>query len=661
MPSAEFPPEVTGLLGRLRDRLAEREDVVGIYVYGSLATGDYSPAASDIDVIALVRREPDKAMTRELTKLHTDLAATGGPAGQLHCLYVAEGTASDPERLCTYWFGDRMTQWQMKVLTRAELAAAGVALHGPWPPPGVKPVPVADAQAAVHAEVTGYWRRLSRKRKPWLRDSWVDHGLVVLPRAAALLTTGDLITKSEAISRLADFGVPDWLIQEIRHRRDGRPVTAGVPRRLSRARLARRVMHDGVARLSRLAPPASGPQGALEDGTLLLGDGRRLGYAQYGAPGGEPFFYFHGHPGSRMEGRFAHAAAAAAGLRVITLDRPGYGLSDFQPGRAITDWPGDVAEAADLLGIGRFSVAGASGGGPYALACAWRLPDRVMRVAVISGVGPYQVRGITRGMRWQNQVGFRWGSRWPAFALFLMRSMQRSITSRPAATVEALARAMSPTDAAIVRRPEVSDILISDITEAFRQGGQGAAWDMMLLARPWGFSLSEIEPEVHLWQGEADTLVPPAMGRYQAAQIPHCHARYLPGEGHLLIIDHMPDLIEAFRLCQVRRAGRGRWRRRGRQHADSPGSWAVEQGRAEPGHQAHRPLDARLGRGRPSRPALREGIPDTGQRLRHGRRVRIRPDLRPGHGLGQERPGGRRLRAADPRARHPPDRAAPVP
>jgi pimeloyl-ACP methyl ester carboxylesterase len=128
--------------------------------------------------------------------------------------------------------------------------------------------------------------------------------------------------------------------------------------------------------------------GAVEDGTLLLGDGRKLGYAQYGRPDGEPLFYFHGHPGSRLEARFAHRAAAEAGLRVVALDRPGYGLSDFQPGRVITGWPADVAEAADLLRIGKFSVAGASGGGPYALACAWRLPGRVIRAAVISGVGP---------------------------------------------------------------------------------------------------------------------------------------------------------------------------------------------------------------------------------------------------------------------------------
>jgi predicted nucleotidyltransferase len=257
MPSARIPPDVAGLLGRLRDRLAAREDVLGVYVYGSLATGDYSPAASDIDVVVLVRHEPGKAMARELKRLHVALAGTGGPAGQLHCLYVAADAATDPERLCAYWFGDRMTRWQMKVLTQAELATAGIALHGPWPPPGIRPVPVAELKAAVHKEVTGYWQRASRGRGQWLRDSSVDHGLVVLPRAEAVLTTGDLITKGEAISRLAGFGVPDWLIGQIRGRRDGQPVTVGPAGRVSRAVLARRIMRDGVARLSRLDPSAS--------------------------------------------------------------------------------------------------------------------------------------------------------------------------------------------------------------------------------------------------------------------------------------------------------------------------------------------------------------------------------------------------------------------
>src|SRR5262249_43912097 len=127
--------------------------------------------------------------------------------------------------------------------------------------------------------------------------------------------------------------------------------------------------------------------------------------------------------------------------------------------------------------------AGGSGGGPYALACAWRLPRRVLRAAGISSVGPYRGAGITKGMRWENQVGFRLGSRWPVLARALMRAMRRGITSRPERTIDALARAMSPADAEIAGRPEVREMLIADITEAFRQGSEGAAWDVVVLGR----------------------------------------------------------------------------------------------------------------------------------------------------------------------------------
>jgi predicted nucleotidyltransferase len=146
MAATEFPPDVAELLERLRDRLATREHVVGLYVCGSLVSGDYSPAASDIDVVVLMQREPGQAVTQELTELHQAQAGSGGPAGQLHCLYVAADAICDPERLCTYWYGDRMTQWQMKLLTQTELISAGAALCGPWPPPGLGPVPQAASR-----------------------------------------------------------------------------------------------------------------------------------------------------------------------------------------------------------------------------------------------------------------------------------------------------------------------------------------------------------------------------------------------------------------------------------------------------------------------------------------------------------------------------------
>jgi predicted nucleotidyltransferase len=246
----DFPGDVGLVLDRLREALLERPDLAGIYVYGSLVTDDFSPARSDIDVVVMLDHEPDETAIRELGELHANVARLGGAAGQLHCLYVATEHAADPDRLCTYWFGDRMTQWQMKVMTQAELASAGVALHGPWPPPGVGPVPLADIQTAVLAEMRGYWRRFARKRIRWLEDDTVDHALVLLPRAEAVLLRGALITKGEAIDGLAEFGVPAALAQEIRNRRAGHEVNVSAAQRLRRGYRARRIMQRSVRRLS---------------------------------------------------------------------------------------------------------------------------------------------------------------------------------------------------------------------------------------------------------------------------------------------------------------------------------------------------------------------------------------------------------------------------
>jgi predicted nucleotidyltransferase len=247
----ELPADIAVLLDRLREALLARGGLVGVYLYGSLVTCDFSPARSDIDVLVLLEREPDRAAIAELRQLHTTLASEADQAGRLHCLYASARDAADADRLRTYWYGDLMTRWQVKVLTQAELAAAGVALYGPWPPPGLGPVAVTDLQAVVREEITGYWRRIARRRRLWLKDNWVDFGLVTLPRVEAVLTTGDLITKSEAIRRLPGFGVPAALADQIRRRRDGEDIPLGRLQRIRRAYQARRLMHRGIRRLSR--------------------------------------------------------------------------------------------------------------------------------------------------------------------------------------------------------------------------------------------------------------------------------------------------------------------------------------------------------------------------------------------------------------------------
>jgi hypothetical protein len=193
----------------------------------------------------------------ELHGLHSEVAELGLAARRLHCLYVPDGRLGDPEPTHPYWYGDRFTRWQVKVITRAELLASGRALYGTWPPAGLGSLHVPDLQAAVRAEVDSYWRRMAARRRPWLYDAWVDFGLITLPRAAAVLAAGELITKSQAISRLEDFGVPARLAEQIRLRRAGSQVSVSPLGRVARARLTRKLMIAGIRQLTAQDEPRS--------------------------------------------------------------------------------------------------------------------------------------------------------------------------------------------------------------------------------------------------------------------------------------------------------------------------------------------------------------------------------------------------------------------
>src|SRR5512140_3509821 len=121
---------------------------------------------------------------------------------------------------------------------------------------------------------------------------------------------------------------------------------------------------------------------------LRLRDGRRLGYAEYGASSGNVLFYFHGWPSSRFEPRLLHSRCVQMGLRLVAPDRPGYGLSDFQIHRRLLDWPKDVCELADHLGAKSFTVMCVSGGGSYGVACAAAVPERVKVLLLVCSVAP---------------------------------------------------------------------------------------------------------------------------------------------------------------------------------------------------------------------------------------------------------------------------------
>ena len=143
------------------------------------------------------------------------------------------------------------------------------------------------------------------------------------------------------------------------------------------------------------------------DRTIRLRDGRRLGYAEWGDRGGWPLLYFHGWPGSRLEARLGDEAARTKGVRLIAVDRPGMGLSDYEPGRTLVDWPDDVLELAAALALERFAVLGISGGGPYAAVCAWKLAGQLKRAGIVSCLAPPDVSGVIAGMSRRNRLAFQ--------------------------------------------------------------------------------------------------------------------------------------------------------------------------------------------------------------------------------------------------------------
>jgi pimeloyl-ACP methyl ester carboxylesterase len=267
---------------------------------------------------------------------------------------------------------------------------------------------------------------------------------------------------------------------------------------------------------------------------IQLEDGRGLAYEEYGAPDGKPVFYFHGHPGSRRDWPIFDGSDSAAALnaRVIAIDRPGYGLSDFQRRRQILDWPDDVTAVADALKVDRFAVLGISGGGPYAAACAFKIPERVTKTAIICGMGPAEATGAKTGIAWEFAAG-----RSSLMRTVVLTLMSYGLRKKPETFISKMIDGLNGEDKALISdSPELARKMIDlGFAEAFRHGIAGIHHDAGLYASPWGFRLQDIAAEIHLWHGEEDENVPVSVGRYVAEALPNCHAKFIENEGHFSV------------------------------------------------------------------------------------------------------------------------------
>jgi pimeloyl-ACP methyl ester carboxylesterase len=280
--------------------------------------------------------------------------------------------------------------------------------------------------------------------------------------------------------------------------------------------------------------------------TVGLPDGRKLGYAEWGDPQGWPVLFFHGTPASRLGLEWAEETAIEAGARVLSLDRPGHGLSDPSPRRTLLDWSRDVAGFADAVGLESFSVSGWSGGGPYVLACAFAIPERLTGAAVLSGCGPLDTPAARRTSSDLDRTMLALSKRSPLAARLLLKPAVLAARRTPKLALKSVEQDFSPSDVETFRRlnPDPKPAM-GFFLEAFRSGTAGVIDDYRVLASPWGFEPEAIEIAVDFWHGDEDRMVSIAEARAVAERMPHSTFTVVSGAGHLLLMDHLPDVFAA--------------------------------------------------------------------------------------------------------------------
>jgi pimeloyl-ACP methyl ester carboxylesterase len=266
---------------------------------------------------------------------------------------------------------------------------------------------------------------------------------------------------------------------------------------------------------------------------MHLADGRRLAYTVTGPADGHPVLYCHGAIGTPVSGTVDMGELTARlGIRFIAPSRPGVGGSDPSPGRMILDFADDALSLAETLSLERFSVVGVSAGGPYALAIAHRLRNRVGRVAVVSSLSPlcapHETPGLARRIRWALQLV----ARRPGLVEQIGDSLVGVVERNPRLLTRAMAAHAAPSERVRLAGAGEQAATISAFLDAACDGVGGMLADYGVYSSEWGFSADEVYNEVHLWHGLADPLVPVDHALQLAVAIPHCRLFFDLDEGH---------------------------------------------------------------------------------------------------------------------------------
>lgn len=283
---------------------------------------------------------------------------------------------------------------------------------------------------------------------------------------------------------------------------------------------------------------------------LTLDDGRTLEHLEGGDPDGFPLVYHSGTPSGAVADEHLFAAAGAAGLRLVTYSRPGYGHSTPRggPDHVITPVLADADDTAallDHLGIGEFVTLGWSGGGPRALACGAAMPGRCRAVSLLAGVAPLDADGLDwlAGMGEENVRDFE--------AVQAGREAYRPIAEEQVEElrsvtgddiVASFGDLVDEVDAAALTG-DFAETVAASFRHAVEQGAVGMVEDTLQIVAPWGFDVRSLAVPVAVWQGEHDRMVPYAHGQWLASAIPGARAHLFADEGHLSLVARIDEIL----------------------------------------------------------------------------------------------------------------------
>jgi pimeloyl-ACP methyl ester carboxylesterase len=301
------------------------------------------------------------------------------------------------------------------------------------------------------------------------------------------------------------------------------------------------------------------PATATREATLTLRDGRRIAWSARGPEDGVPVVYLHGAIGTPVSRSPAlEALIAGLGVRYIALSRPGFGRSDPSPGRRIADFPGDLERMADHVGLGRLTVVGVSAGGPYAIACARALPDRVAAAAAVSSLSPVCAPHAGTWMPVHLRLGLRAVVRRPDLAERGGARAIRIAQRRPRALARLARVGAAHADRELLAAAEGAGAAVESFLAAAASGVGGMIDDYLTVCTAWGFELGDVLGEVHLWHGEQDRFVPVEHARALAAALPRCRATFDAHDGHFFfrrrVAEVLGALVAAYRARSVTNA-----------------------------------------------------------------------------------------------------------